>query len=120
MSDEEELDANCPVMSAVVRCDQWLRFLRWPLPRPTAAGQHCAAAEGDADTLVGRSACVDPVNREALAEYFREAASWDADRLRQVKRMARRAWQVAAAGWISALALTVALVVLMPLKRVDP
>jgi type IV secretion system protein VirB8 len=55
-----------------------------------------------------------------LAEYFREAASWDADRLQQLQRAARRAWQVAGAGWICALALAVSLSMLMPLKRVDP
>jgi type IV secretion system protein VirB8 len=107
-------------MSAVVPCERWLRFFSWPLPGPTAGGQHGAAVEGGANTLVGRSACVDPVNREALAQYFQEAASWDADRLRQLKCMARRAWQVAAAGWICAFALTVALLLLMPLTRVDP
>jgi type IV secretion system protein VirB8 len=57
---------------------------------------------------------------ESLAEYFREAASWDADRLRQMQRIARRAWQVAGAGWFCALALAVSLTLLMPLKRVDP
>jgi type IV secretion system protein VirB8 len=63
---------------------------------------------------------VDPVNGESLAGYFREAANWDTDRLRQMQRIARRAWQVAAGGWICALALATALVLLMPLKRVDP
>jgi type IV secretion system protein VirB8 len=60
------------------------------------------------------------VSAESLAGYFREAASWDADRLQQIQRAARRAWQVAAAGWICALALAVSLILLMPLKRVDP
>ena len=57
---------------------------------------------------------------ESLAGYFREAASWDADRLQQMQRTARRAWQVAGAGWLCALAVALALVLLMPLKRVDP
>ena len=60
------------------------------------------------------------MNGESLAGYFCEAANWDADRLQQMQRIARRAWQVAAAGWICALALATALVLLMPLKRVDP
>ena len=60
------------------------------------------------------------MNSESLDAYFREAASWDADRLLQVQRSARRAWQVAGAGWSCALAVVLALVVLMPLKRVDP
>jgi len=59
------------------------------------------------------------VKSEAFAEYFHEAVSWDADRLQQVQCSARRAWQAAAAGWICALAIAAALVLLMPLKRVD-
>ena len=60
------------------------------------------------------------MSSESLAEYFREAASWDADRLQQVQRIARRAWQVAGAGWFCTLALAVSLAMLMPLKRVEP
>ncbi len=45
---------------------------------------------------------------------------WDADRLRQLRSSARRAWQVAAAGWLCAVSGAVALSALMPLKRVDP
>ena len=60
------------------------------------------------------------MNSESLEGYFREAASWDADRLRQEQRSARRAWQVAGAGWLFALGAACALVLLLPLKRVDP
>jgi len=60
------------------------------------------------------------VNDKRLGEYFREAASWDADRVRQAQRTARAAWKVAGAGWTSTLALAACLVVLMPLKRVEP
>jgi len=60
------------------------------------------------------------MSSESLAGYFREAANWDADRLQQMQRTARRAWQVAGAGWLCALAVALALVLLMPLKRVDP
>lgn len=56
----------------------------------------------------------------ALQEYFREAQSWDADRSAQFRRNARTAWRVAAAGWSCAVASAVALVILMPLKRVEP
>ncbi len=56
----------------------------------------------------------------ALQEYFREAESWDADRSAQFRRNARTAWRVAAAGWTCALASAVSLVVIMPLKRVEP
>jgi type IV secretion system protein VirB8 len=57
---------------------------------------------------------------EELADYFREAASWDADRLAQAQRSTRRAWQTAAAGWVCAVATALCLALLMPLKRVDP
>ena len=55
-----------------------------------------------------------------LAGYFREAAAWDADRIRSARRSARVAWRVAAGGWLCALAGSVALVVLLPLKQVEP
>ena len=55
-----------------------------------------------------------------LTGYYREAASWDADRIARATLDARRAWRVAGAGWICAVAAAVALVLLMPLKRVEP
>jgi type IV secretion system protein VirB8 len=55
-----------------------------------------------------------------LAGYFREAAGWDADRISAAHRGARLAWRVAACGWFCAMAASLALVMLMPLKRVDP
>jgi len=60
------------------------------------------------------------VSDERLEEYFRAAASWDADRVAQAERSSRRAWRVAGAGWICALASAGCLMLLMPLKRVDP
>jgi len=57
---------------------------------------------------------------EPLAAYFREAASWDQDRVAHANLSARRAWAAAGAGWICALASAVALTLLMPLKRVEP
>lgn len=57
---------------------------------------------------------------KALAAYFNEAASWDADRAAQLRRSRRTAWWVASAGWSCAVASAIALQVLMPLKRVDP
>jgi type IV secretion system protein VirB8 len=56
----------------------------------------------------------------ALEGYFAEAASWDLDRRRQGQRTVRFALFVAGAGWIAVLALSAALIVLMPLKRVEP
>ena len=56
----------------------------------------------------------------ALEAYLTEAASWDADRVAMGKRSARIAWWVAGAGWSCALAIAVALMLLMPLQRVEP
>lgn len=55
-----------------------------------------------------------------IQEYFREAESWDRDRAAQFRRSARAAWWAAGAGWLCAVASALALVLLMPLKRVDP
>jgi type IV secretion system protein VirB8 len=55
-----------------------------------------------------------------LEGYFDEAASWDADRAAQGRRTVRLALGVAGAGWIAVLILAGALIVLMPLKRVEP
>jgi type IV secretion system protein VirB8 len=56
----------------------------------------------------------------ALEGYFEEAASWDADRLLQSRRTTRLALGVAGAGWAAVLLLAAALMLLMPLKRVEP
>jgi type IV secretion system protein VirB8 len=55
-----------------------------------------------------------------LAGYFSEAASWDADVRAQGRRTIRLALSVAAAGWMAVLALAGALMLLMPLKHVEP
>jgi len=55
-----------------------------------------------------------------LNDYFREAESWDADRMAQWRRSAAVAWWVAAAGWVCAIASAVGFVVLLPLKTVEP
>jgi len=60
------------------------------------------------------------MSAEPLAAYFAEAASWDADRYRQAARSARRAWLAAGAGWLCAALSLLALVLLMPLKQVQP
>jgi type IV secretion system protein VirB8 len=56
----------------------------------------------------------------ALAGYLEEAASWDADRVAQAARAAAVAWRVAAAGWLCAISSAVAIMLLMPLKKVEP
>lgn len=60
------------------------------------------------------------ITTPAIDAYFHEAASWDADQAAQLRRSTRAAWWVAGAGWSCAVASTIALVVLMPLKSVEP
>src|SRR6202166_4955104 len=57
---------------------------------------------------------------EALETYLSEATSWDADRVAMQRRAARQAWWVAGAGWICTMMLGLAIMLLMPLKRVEP
>jgi type IV secretion system protein VirB8 len=56
----------------------------------------------------------------ALEAYFTEAASWDADRSAQSRRKLTIAWIIAGAGWFCAVMGSLALMLLMPLKRVEP
>jgi type IV secretion system protein VirB8 len=56
----------------------------------------------------------------ALRGYFEEARTWDADRLRQGQRTLRLALAVAGAGWLAVITLAAALMLLMPLKRMEP
>ena len=55
-----------------------------------------------------------------LKGYFQEAASWDANVRAQGERTVRLALGVAGAGWIAVLVLAAALMLLMPLKHVEP
>jgi type IV secretion system protein VirB8 len=55
-----------------------------------------------------------------LKGYFEVSASWDTDRLAQGRRTVRLALGAAGAGWIATLALAAALMLLMPLKGVEP
>ena len=56
----------------------------------------------------------------ALEAYFEEAVSWDADRMRRAQRSERTAWWVAGAGWSAVVLLALALMLLTPLKRIEP
>src|SRR5579863_662482 len=56
----------------------------------------------------------------ALEAYFTEAASWDADRSAQSRRNLTLAWIMAGTGWLCAVMGSVALALLVPLKRVEP
>jgi type IV secretion system protein VirB8 len=55
-----------------------------------------------------------------LERYWHEAASWDANRTEETRRSARIAWLTAGGGWLCALMSAAALMLLMPLKRVEP
>jgi len=56
----------------------------------------------------------------ALQAYFAESQSWDADRTAQSRRNLSIAWVIAGAGWLCAIVVSLALMLLMPLKRVEP
>jgi len=56
----------------------------------------------------------------AMDVYFAEAATWDRDREAMGRQSARIAWWVAGGASACTLALATALLVLMPLKRVEP
>jgi type IV secretion system protein VirB8 len=87
-----------------------MRLACAPLPRPAHADQRQSADEGGAFVS----------SDGTLQGYLEEAASWDADRVAQAARAAVVAWRVAAAGWLCAVASSVALALLVPLKRVEP
>ncbi len=58
--------------------------------------------------------------QQSLEAYFQEGASWDDDRVAAAHRTARVAWRVAGAGWVCAVTGGASLLLLMPLKRVEP
>lgn len=55
-----------------------------------------------------------------LKSYFAEARSWDHDRLAAAQRSRRLAWSVAAVAAVLAAAAVAGVVVLVPLKTVEP
>jgi len=57
---------------------------------------------------------------DPIEAYFAEAAGWDTDRARAAVRSARRAWWVAASGWVCAGLSSLSLALLMPIKQVEP
>jgi type IV secretion system protein VirB8 len=60
------------------------------------------------------------VNDKELDAYFAEATSWDMNRLALNERSARTAWRVALVAVAVSMAALLALVLLMPLKHVEP
>lgn len=59
-------------------------------------------------------------SREALDAYYREAGSWAADKIGALRRSTRIAWIMASAAVVVAVSEAIALIVLMPLKTVEP
>ena len=59
-------------------------------------------------------------NREALDAYYKEAATWNRDRLDALDRSRRTAWWVAGSAAAVAILLALTLILLMPLKTVVP
>ena len=55
-----------------------------------------------------------------LDAYFAEAREWDLDRISEAHRRAQIAWRVAGGAALCAVAASIALMLLMPLKRVEP
>jgi type IV secretion system protein VirB8 len=95
--------------------------------RGTLGGDKPAAAEAGNGSARAGAEIHTPQHREnamkrdpALQAYFEEAAVWDADRTARARRSERTAWWVAGAGWAGVVLLALALMLLMPLKRVEP
>ncbi|HZU50753.1 MAG TPA: VirB8/TrbF family protein [Sphingomicrobium sp.] len=59
-------------------------------------------------------------SRETLDTYYAEAASWNRDRVQSMRSSHRIAWVIAAAAGLLAVVEAIALVLLMPLKTVEP
>jgi type IV secretion system protein VirB8 len=55
-----------------------------------------------------------------LDAYFTEASEWDRDRHESMRREVRIAWRITIAAALCVLAVSAALMLVMPLKRVDP
>ncbi|WP_420137920.1 virB8 family protein [Sphingomonas sp.] len=59
-------------------------------------------------------------NREMLDAYYKDAASWNTDRLKELRSSRRIAWRVALAATCVAILEAGALFLLIPLKTVEP
>lgn len=58
--------------------------------------------------------------REALDAYYVEAGSWAEDRQEELRKSRKTAWTIALIAAVVALLLALALIVLLPLKTVEP
>lgn len=59
-------------------------------------------------------------SQASLDAYYAEAASWNSDRLRDLRRSTRIAWWIAGGAAFIAVLQAIALVLLTPLKTVEP
>jgi type IV secretion system protein VirB8 len=59
-------------------------------------------------------------SREALDQYYAEAASWNRDRVQAMRSSSRAAWWIAAVAAVIAVLEALALALLTPLKTVEP
>jgi type IV secretion system protein VirB8 len=59
-------------------------------------------------------------SREALDTYYKDAASWNRDRVQDMHSSRKIAWLIAVAAAIIAVLEAVALALLMPLKTIEP
>ncbi|HEY0043895.1 MAG TPA: VirB8/TrbF family protein [Allosphingosinicella sp.] len=59
-------------------------------------------------------------NREALDAYYKEAASWNRDRVEAMQKSQRTAWWIAGGAASIAVMEAIALMLLTPLKTVEP
>src|SRR5579862_2986443 len=57
---------------------------------------------------------------QELAAYYQEAASWDSDQISSWRHSSLVAWRVAVAAAICTIVSCAALVIMLPLKRVEP
>jgi type IV secretion system protein VirB8 len=96
-------------MACSVAAAGGLHDARGALRRPASTDQYA----GDAPMTAEEQSA-------DLASYFREAQSWDGDRVAQALGRARTAWRAASAATICCLASLVALILLLPLKQTDP
>ena len=59
------------------------------------------------------------ITRKDEADYFREAASWDDDRVIALMKSRRTGWLVAGSEFVLVLLLAVAIVLMLPLKTTE-
>jgi type IV secretion system protein VirB8 len=70
--------------------------------------------------LTSTAAAADPkIKRKEESDYFKEAASWDDDRVISLRKSRRTGWWVAGAEFVLLMMLALAIVVMLPLKTAD-